>query len=408
MFLTLTVLLHLHYSGSRMLTDIQAVGAVPYQKQVLISLKGDNIGVEPASMVSKAICKTTPTSAKPKPRCMKHFNVVFLKVHKAGSTTLMNIFLRFAIEHGLNVVLPRKSNGFGLNYLGYGKTVERKNIVPLPVNETYNILCNHVVYNKAAFRSIMPNDTKYVGILREPVSHFKSAVAYFKFYNALVKYNQTKKLNITGSVLTEFLNHPEKFQMRGIYYVHNKMSYDLGLPSERFTDENFIQSYIKELNKDYELMLLMEQYEESLVLMKRLLCWDIKDILYVPLNVRKAKQKVPFTDEDKARLKLWNKADFELYDLFKREFSTKLVAQGDDFDAEVKLYKNIRQQVEGYCYKLKKSPLDTPPIYFVKKSTFSNAFQVTKGDCKLMMEPELSMMKRLIEEAWATYNSTKH
>ena len=404
----MTVLLLLHYSGSRVMTDIQAAGANPYQKRVLISLKEDSIGVEPVPMVSKVISKAIPTSAKPKQRCMKQFNVSFLKVHKAGSTTVMNIFLRFAIQHGLNIVLPRKSSGFGFNYLGYGKTVERNNIVPLPVNETYNILCNHVVYNKAAFRSIMPNDTKYVGILREPVSHFKSAVAYFGFYNALLKYSQTKKLNITGSVLTEFLNHPEKFQMGGIYYVHNKMSYDLGLPSEKFTDENFIQSYIKELNKDYELMLLMEQFEESLVLMKRLLCWDIKDILYVPLNVRRAKQEMPFTDEDRARLKIWNKADFELYDLFKREFNAKLVAQGDDFDAEVQLYKDVRKQVENYCYKLKNSPIDTPPIYFIKKSKFYDAFQVTKGDCKLMMEPELSMMKRLIEEAWTTYNSSKH
>ena len=400
----MTVLLLLHYSGSRVMTDIQAVGANHFQKRILVGLKEDNIGAEqPIPVVAKAI----PTSIKPKERCMKQFNVSFLKVHKAGSTTVMNIFLRFAIQHGLNIVLPKKSSGFGFNYLGYGKTVARDNIVPLPINEVYNILCNHVVYNKLAFRSVMPNDTKYVGILREPVSHFKSAASYFGFYNALLKYNITKNLNITGSVLTEFLNNPQKFQMGGIYYIHNKMSFDLGLPSEKFTDENFIQTYIKELNKDYELMLLMEEFEESLVLMKRHLCWDIKDILYVPLNVRRAKQYMPFTEEDKAKLKIWNKADFELYDLFKKVFNEKKVAQGADFEAEVEFYKNVRKQVEDYCNKLRNSPIETPPIYFVKTSKFSDAFQVTKGDCKLMMEPELPMMKRLIDDAWRTYNDSK-
>ena len=399
----MTVLLLLHYTGSRVITDIQTAGADHFQKRVLVGLK-DSIEVEAVPIASKSI----PTPVKPKEKCMKQFNVSFLKVHKAGSTTVMNIFLRFAIQHGLNIVLPNKSTGFGFNYLGYGKTVARERIVPLPVNETYNILCNHVVYDKSAFRSIMPNNTKYVGILREPESHFKSAVSYFGFYNALLKYNKTKNLNITGSLLTEFLNHPEKFQMGGIYYIHNKMSFDLGLPSAKFTDENFIQNYIKELNNDYELMLLMEEFEESLVLMKRLLCWDMKDILYVPLNTRNAKPYMPFTEEDRANLKVWNKADFELYDLFKDVFNEKKIAQGADFEAEVEMFKTVRKQVEDYCYKLRDSPVNTPPIYFVKTSKFSDAFQVTKGDCKLMMEPELHMMKRLIDDAWMTYNSSKH
>ena len=400
-FLTITVLF---YSGSGVMTDIRTVVENRYQERILVGLKEDNIGIEAVPTVSKAI----PTSSKPTERCMKQFNVGFLKVHKTGSTTVMNIFVRFAIQHGLNIVLPKKTTGVGFNYLGYWKTVARDNIVPLPINETYNILCNHVVYNKSAFRSIMPNDTKYVGILREPVSHFKSAISYFGFYNALLKYNKTKHLNITGSVLTEFLNNPEKFKVSGIRYVHNKMAYDLGLQSHKFTDDKFIQTYIKELNKDYELMLLMEEFDESLVLMKRHLCWDIKDILYVPLNIRKAKKYIPFTKADSNRLKVWNKADFELYNMFKKVFIEKKLAQGADFEAEVEFYRRVRKQVEEYCYKLRNSPINTPPIYFVKISKFSDAFQVTKRDCKLMMEPELSMMKRLIDDAWRTYNSSKH
>jgi hypothetical protein len=39
--------------------------------------------------------------------------------------------------------------------------------------------------------------------------------------------------------------------------------------------------------------MLTEYFEESLVLMKRILCWDLKDILFVPLNINKKKQKHP-------------------------------------------------------------------------------------------------------------------
>ena len=317
----------------------------------------------------------------------------------------MNIFLRFAIQHGLNIVLPNKTTGFGFNYLGYGKTVSKESIVPIPANEKYNILCNHVVYNREAFRSILPNDTKYIGIIREPESNFRSAMTYFGFYQGLEKKKKQNHLNITGSVLTAFLKNPEGFKV-GTYYVRNKMSFDLGLPAKKFQDDGFIENYIKELGTDYELMLLMEEFDASLVLMKRALCWDMKDILYVPLNSRKAKMHVPFSDEDRRRLKEWNKADFKLYEHFSKVFYDKTTKQGASFEAEVITYKEKRKQVEDYCINLMASPKDSSPIYYVASSKFNDAFQVTKRDCSLMMEPELSMLTRLITEAWSKYNST--
>lgn len=394
--LTMTVLVFFHYNGS--IADIQTTELQKFQKRIPVEVK-DSVPAQP---------KTSLSTFLQKQRCMKHINVSFLKVHKAGSTTVMNIFLRFAIQHGLNVVLPHKSTGFGFNYLGYGKTVTREKIVPLPANETYNILCNHVVYNKTAFRSIMPPDTKYIGILREPESQFRSAMLYYGFYNSLEKYNKEKNISVNGSMLTEFLKDPKQFKVGGTYYVHNKMSFDLGLPAEKFEDDLFIDSYLKELANDYEIMLIMEEFEESLVLMKRHLCWDMKDILYVPLNIKKAKVHVAFSEEDRKNLKVWNRADFKLYNLFKNVFSEKKSAQGADFGAEVEVFKTVRKQIEDFCNKLMEFPKDTPPIYFVRTSKFNNEFQVTKHDCNLMMESELHMMKRLINDAWVTYNSSLH
>ncbi|PVD30412.1 hypothetical protein C0Q70_09678 [Pomacea canaliculata] len=39
-------------------------------------------------------------------------HVFFLKVHKAASTTVMNIIYRFALSRNLTVMLPRRSNSF--------------------------------------------------------------------------------------------------------------------------------------------------------------------------------------------------------------------------------------------------------------------------------------------------------
>jgi hypothetical protein len=100
-------------------------------------------------------------------------NVAFLKVHKAGSTTVQNMFLRFAKRNELNVILPRP-----FNYLGFDETINMQNVYPPPKNENYNILCNHVIYNKAAFYKLMPRDTVFTAIVRNPITHILSAAQF--------------------------------------------------------------------------------------------------------------------------------------------------------------------------------------------------------------------------------------
>lgn len=347
---------------------------------------------------------TTATEADTAGKCIKKkFNVSFLKVHKAGSTTLMNIFLRFAIEHRLNIVLPRKSSGYGFNYLGYGETVSKSKIVPLPANETYNILCNHVVYNKAAFRSIMPKDTVYVGIIREPVSHFTSAASYYGFYKHLQELT-------TGNVprekvMSKYLENPSKLKIQ-TYFVNNRMSFDFGIPKEKFHDDKYVTDYIRELDTDYKLVLILEYFQESLVLMKRLLCWDTKDILYVPLNAMSSKPNFDLDKRDIEHLKKWNSADFKLYEHFYEVFGAKVESLGDDFKEEVNSFKNIQEHVKGFCTKAVNFVRNASVIYTVPKTKWNESFTVTMNDCRLMMESELPMMRRLIDKAWLRYNQS--
>ncbi|XP_052813089.1 galactose-3-O-sulfotransferase 2-like [Mya arenaria] len=332
--------------------------------------------------------------------CREQFDVSFLKVHKAGSTTVMNIFLRFAISHNLSIVLPHKSQGFGFNYLGYGKTVSRDTIVPLPRNETYNILCNHVVYNKEAFRSILPVDTMYVGILREPVSHFKSASLYYGFYN------QLKKVIVDGRpAISEFLKETNMYKI-GTYFVHNRMSYDLGIPPTKFNDNLFVHEYIRQLDQDYALMMIMERFAESLVLLRRTLCWTTKDILYVPLNAMKNKPSIHLTEEDVQHLSTWNKADFQLHDYFRSKFDETVQNQGQDLQDEVNSFTAIKDSVSKFCNDIRKLPSNSIAVKHVSTTRLSPGFDVTQNDCRLMTEDELPMMSRLIKKAWQHYNNS--
>jgi len=330
--------------------------------------------------------------------CRKQQNVSFLKVHKAGSTTVMNIFLRFAISHQLNIVLPNKSSGFGFNYLGYGKTVARDAIVPLPGNETYNILCNHVVYNKSAFREILPDDTVYVGIIREPVSHFRSASIYYGFYQ-----NIRSMIPNAEHPMSEFLKDPSSFNVAA-YYVQNRMSFDFGVPKPQFYNDTFVDEYISELDMDYSLVMIMERFSESLVLLRRVLCWTTKDILFVPLNSQSHKTDFSLDEEDLKHLSQYNRADFKLYSHFNKKFDLLVNSLGQDLQDEVVSFTSIKNNVKDVCSRTNFHADGNVVVLHVKATRWSDSFDVTVRDCQLMTEAELPMMSRLIKNAWERYS----
>lgn len=339
------------------------------------------------------------------PKCSKKTNVAFLKVHKAGSTTVMNIFIRFALRNDLNMVLPRRSNGSGFNYLGYGKTIDRKNIIPLPGNETYNILCNHVVYNKEAFDSVMPSDSVYVAIMREPKSHFISAASYYGFIPVLKKVFPELRNASAGILLDRFLREFSRRgdnANRGLAYVNNRQSFDFGIPQTMFRNKLDISSYIQKLDREFPLVMIMEYFDESLVLMKRLLCWDLQEILYVPLNINKGKKKNPvqLPESSEKFLHFFDYADFQMYDHFQKRFKDQVKLQGPDFHDEVNTFKDIKDQVTKFC---QSKPLSNRSLT-VGPTKWNSKYNLTSEDCKEMMLPELQMMRMLIDSANARYS----
>lgn len=341
---------------------------------------------------------------KSAPKCRKKINVAFLKVHKAGSTTVMNIFIRFALKNDLNIVLPKRSNGTGFNYLGYGKTINRNNIVPLPGNETYNILCNHVVYNKDAFDSVMPKNSVYVAILREPKSHFISAASYYGFIPFLRKVNPQFGNVSAGAILDTFLRQfamDRNNSQRRLAYVNNRQSFDFGIPSSLFRNKFFINKYIEKLDSEFPLVMLMEYFDESLVLMKRYLCWDFEEIIYVPLNINKGKKRHPvqLSPNSERFLHYFDYADFQLYDHFKNRFMEQMNLEGSDFRDEVNTFKEIKGQVTSFC----QSRPSSNQTLNLEATKWNSKFKLTSEDCKEMMLPELAMMRMLINSANARY-----
>ena len=97
--------------------------------------------------------------------CVLVFVFVF-QVHKAASSTLYNIFVRFSISRELNVMFPREGNLLGETSHELYPLVEHPPSPPF----LFDLLCNHVVFDKEMIRPFFPEDTVYVAVLREPFS----------------------------------------------------------------------------------------------------------------------------------------------------------------------------------------------------------------------------------------------
>ena len=116
----------------------------------------------------------------------------------------------------------------------------------------------------------MPNNTVYISIVREPTSALLSAAIYYRVFYKISRQG-FRHVNIHA-----FLRSPKSFHI-DLQYLNNRMPFDLGLKPESFTSEEEIARFIREIDHDFKVVMVMEYFDESLVLMKQYLCWETKD-----------------------------------------------------------------------------------------------------------------------------------
>ncbi|QQP34679.1 Galactosylceramide sulfotransferaselike [Caligus rogercresseyi] len=185
-------------------------------------------------------------------------------------------------------------------------------------NISFDLFGIHAIWNHSEVAALMKPDTVYVTILREPLELFFSQWGYFEMENIFGS-NDFIKLN--DSMKTSLIT--EKISMKSI--GHNQMLRDLGLPPKDLDKPEAIQSKIEEVDKNFDLIMIAEHFDESLILFKELLCWSFDDITNLKLNSRNSESKERIfhnTTKEKARssLRNWLRGDFMLYEYFHEKF----------------------------------------------------------------------------------------
>jgi galactosylceramide sulfotransferase/galactose-3-O-sulfotransferase 3 len=119
----------------------------------------------------------------------------------------------------------------------------------------------------------------------------------------------------------------------------NQMSFDLGLDPYYFENLNIIKSFIKKLDKYFNLVMIAERMDESLILLRHLLCWSIDNVIVFKHNVRYRSDSstIQFNQLVKNKLRLFNRADQMLYNHFYKKFELQVEKFG---------YERMKHEVE--------------------------------------------------------------
>ena len=128
------------------------------------------------------------------------------------------------------------------------------------------------------------------------------------------------------------------------------MLWDFGLEKEQFDNEQAILAKINEIDDTFDMILIADMFDESMVLLKDLLCWTYEEMTYLKLNSLKKEKKSFVSPEAREALKKWLWGDYLLYDHFKKKFKATLKEFGEDkLDQEKRILRTANDNVRSRC-----------------------------------------------------------
>ena len=185
------------------------------------------------------------------------------------------------------------------NYLSTDRLFDREIVTSTPWGKLdFNVFTLHNRWNYQEVIKLMGNETKLFSVVRDPVDLFESLYGYMKMnqtYGTSIKDFVKLISNETADEIVNQLNTNETAEeianrRRSHRFGRNQIAWDWGIQPQLFDHDLFIQKKIQSFDQQFELVLVAERLEESLILLRHLLCWPTEHITHLVLNKRKRKK----------------------------------------------------------------------------------------------------------------------
>ena len=110
-------------------------------------------------------------------------------------------------------------------------------------------------------------------------------------------------------------------------------SYLLSPSSRRAGD--LVNTWIMEIERDFDLILILEELDVSLALLVLKFCWEVQDVVHLKLNTMKREEN-QLEESDFDNLRKFNWADDRLYKYFKGKLQVEIAKYGHDVVEKIK------------------------------------------------------------------------
>ena len=188
-------------------------------------------------------------------------------------STLQNILLRYGYKNGLTFAIPIKNWMFSFDELFNANMVTRYDWNP---DNQFDMMAFHSLWNGPQVDLVIPKPSKRITLLRDPVDTFESGFVYMGLAKSL-------KMNIN-----EYAQWIEKkhFPMRKprSWFDKDELLWDLGADVSQLEKNEYLRDRIEVYENEFDLVLIAERFDESLVLLQDLLCWDTEDVTYLMVS----------------------------------------------------------------------------------------------------------------------------
>ncbi|XP_006815960.1 galactosylceramide sulfotransferase-like [Saccoglossus kowalevskii] len=295
-------------------------------------------------------------------KCHPVNNVVFIKTHKTASTSLHCIICRYGYNKKLSFVIC-KFNMYNGHIRKTALNTSRF-LPPLHYNGTgnpmYNILTGHVTYAKRTINTFMSGKPKFITIVREPASQIESHMNFFHHKSEVL------------SGIDTFLKDVNYFQNGGTAGSRNNQIRDLGLTLIQTANETIVNDTINKLDEEFDLVLIAEYFDESLILLKRLMCWEFEDIVYLAKNTRLKRDTI--TNTFRRNVYKWSRADMLMYNYFNFTLWSNIRGLGSEFYVELATFRALLTDTSTRCSASKISKRNRSGVKHIEYSTSNTTF----------------------------------
>ncbi len=172
----------------------------------------------------------------------------------------------------------------------------------------------------------------------------------------------------------------------------------------------FVREFVSNLN--FDLLILTEYFDEGLVVLRRMMCLNMKDILYMKQRDRPG-SRAPFDTALEQEMKEvhqeWSKAEYMLYNEANRTFWEQF-SQYKGIERELEVFQRLEEEVADFCSTFRMKQNEKQKNYagqrlHVDASEWNEAFDVDFVFCMLLYMDD-NLWRNSMKQVFLTCSST--